>query len=321
MQPIDLRSDTVTRPTPAMREAMATAEVGDDVWGDDPTVIALEREVAAMLGKEAALYVPSGTMGNQIAIRCQTRPGDEILVHELAHVIVHEAGGAAVLSSVQTRMIAGERGLPGPDQLEPWLRDPADEHHARQHLICIENTIGEQGGLIFPQDRIDAIAAFAHERGMRLHMDGARLWNAAVAGGSDPARIVRDVDSVSVCFSKGLGAPVGSAVVGDAEPDRDRPPQPQAAGRRHATGRHHRRRRPARRAPPRRPPGRRPPQRPHPGRGARRLAVACRSIRRASRPTSCSAPSRPARTPRRWSPRWRRPACCAPISAHAPCVS
>jgi threonine aldolase len=217
MQPIDLRSDTVTRPTPAMREAMATAEVGDDVWGDDPTVIALEREVAAMLGKEAALYVPSGTMGNQIAIRCQTRPGDEILVHELAHVIVHEAGGAAVLSSVQTRMIAGERGLPGPDQLEPWLRDPADEHHARQHLICIENTIGEQGGLIFPQDRIDAIAAFAHERGMRLHMDGARLWNAAVAGDGDPARIVRDVDSVSVCFSKGLGAPVGSAVVGDAD--------------------------------------------------------------------------------------------------------
>jgi len=186
MQPIDLRSDTVTRPTPAMREAMATAEVGDDVWGDDPTVIELEREVAAVLGKQAALYVPSGTMGNQIAIRCQTRPGDEILVHELAHVIVHEAGGVAALSSVQTRMIAGERGLPGPDQLEPWLRDPADEHHARQHLICIENTIGEQGGLIFPQDRIDAIAAFAHERGMRLHMDGARLWNAAVAGGATP---------------------------------------------------------------------------------------------------------------------------------------
>ena len=186
MQPIDLRSDTVTRPTAAMREAMATAEVGDDVWGDDPTVIELEREVAAVLGKQAALYVPSGTMGNQIAIRCQTRPGDEILVHELAHVIVHEAGGVAALSSVQTRMIAGERGLPGPDQLEPWLRDPADEHHARQHLICIENTIGEQGGLIFPQDRIDAIAAFAHDRGMRLHMDGARLWNAAVAGGATP---------------------------------------------------------------------------------------------------------------------------------------
>jgi threonine aldolase len=217
MKPVDLRSDTVTRPTEAMRRAMAEAEVGDDVWGDDPTVIALEREVAAMLGKEAALYVPSGHMGNQVAIRSQTRPGDEILIHELAHVMVHEAGGTAVLSGVQAREIGGERGLPGPEVLETWLRDPSDVHHARQSLVCVENTVGEQGGLVFPQDRIDGIAAFAHERGMRLHMDGARLWNAAIASGSDPARIVRDVDSVSVCFSKGLGAPVGSAVVGDAE--------------------------------------------------------------------------------------------------------
>ena len=217
MRPVDLRSDTVTRPTQAMRRAMAEAEVGDDVWGDDPTVIELEREVAAMLGKEAALYVPSGHMGNQVAIRSQTRPGDEILVHELAHVIVHEAGATAALAGVQAREIAGDRGLPGPEVLETWLRDPSDVHHARQSLVCIENTVGEQGGLVFPQERIDAIAAFAHERGLRLHMDGARVWNAAVASGSDPARIVRDVDSVSVCFSKGLGAPVGSAVVGDLE--------------------------------------------------------------------------------------------------------
>jgi threonine aldolase len=217
MAAIDLRSDTVTRPTPEMRRAMAEAEVGDDVWGDDPTVIALEREVAEMLGKQAALFVPSGTMGNQIAIRCHTRPGDEVLVHELAHVVVHEAGGIAVLSAAQTRMLPGERGMPGPDQLERWLRDPSDVHHARQSLICIENTLGEQGGLIYPQQRIDAIAAFAHERGLAVHMDGARLWNAAVASDSDPARILRDVDSVSVCFSKGLGAPVGSAVVGDAD--------------------------------------------------------------------------------------------------------
>jgi threonine aldolase len=217
MNAIDLRSDTVTRPSPEMRRAMAEAEVGDDVWGDDPTVIELERELAALLGKEAALYVPSGTMGNQIAIRVQTLPGDEILVHQLAHIALHESGASAVLSSVQTRMLAGERGMPGPDQLAQWMRDPADIHQARQSLVCVENTVGEQGGLIYPQERIDSLAAFAHERGMHLHIDGARLWNAAVAGGSDPARIVRDVDSVSICFSKGLGAPVGSAVAGSAE--------------------------------------------------------------------------------------------------------
>ncbi|HEY0389948.1 MAG TPA: GntG family PLP-dependent aldolase [Gaiellales bacterium] len=216
MRPVDLRSDTVTRPTPEMRRAMADAAVGDDVWGDDPTVIELEREVARMLGKDAALYVPSGHMGNQVAIRSQTRVGDEILVHELAHVVVHEQGACAVLSGVQTRMVAGERGMPDPDTLAGWLRDPSDVHHARQSLVCLENTVGEQGGLVYPQERIDAVARFARERGMAVHMDGARLWNAAVASGSDPARIVRDVDSVSVCFSKGLGAPVGSAVVGSA---------------------------------------------------------------------------------------------------------
>ena len=167
-----------------------------------------------MLGKPAAVYVPSGTMGNQAAIRAHTRPGDEILVHELAHVVVHESGGTAVLSGVQARMIAGQRGMPEPAEIERWLRDPADLHHARQSLVCLENTVGEQGGLVYPLERIDAVCAFAHERGMAVHMDGARLWNAAVAAGTDPARIVRDVDSVSVCFSKGLGAPVGSAVAG-----------------------------------------------------------------------------------------------------------
>jgi threonine aldolase len=217
MRPIDLRSDTVTRPTPEMRRAMADAAVGDDVWGDDPTVMELEREVAALLGKDAALYVPSGHMGNQVAIRSQTRAGDEILIHELAHVVVHEQGACAVLSGVQTRMVSGERGMPGPEVLAGWLRDPSDVHHARQTLVCLENTVGEQGGLVYPQERIDAVAAFARANGMRVHMDGARLWNAAVASGSDPARIVQDVDSVSVCFSKGLGAPVGSAVVGSAE--------------------------------------------------------------------------------------------------------
>ncbi len=215
MPVVDLRSDTVTRPTPEMRRAMAEASVGDDVWGDDPTVSELEAEVARVLGKQAAVYVPSGTMGNQVAIRSQTRPGDEILVHELAHVVVHEAGACAVLSGVQTRMLPGDRGMPGPDAVAPWLRDPADIHHARQSLLCVENTVGELGGLIYPAERVAQLAAFAREHDLRVHMDGARLWNAAVATGTPPADLVRDVDSVSVCFSKGLGAPVGSAVVGD----------------------------------------------------------------------------------------------------------
>lgn len=217
MRPIDLRSDTVTRPTPDMRRAIAEAEVGDDVWGDDPTVIELEREVAAKLGKEAAVYVPSGAMGNLICVRSQTHPGDEILVHEKAHVVVHEQGGAAALAGVQTRTLPGDRGVVDLDVLERSLRDPADVHHARQSLVCVENTVGELGGLVFPQEALEGIAGWAHAHHMRVHMDGARLWNAAVASGRTPAEIAAPVDSLSVCFSKGLGAPVGSAVVGDAE--------------------------------------------------------------------------------------------------------
>ncbi|HEU0195299.1 MAG TPA: GntG family PLP-dependent aldolase [Gaiellales bacterium] len=216
MRPIDLRSDTVTRPTPEMRRAMAEAEVGDDVWGDDPTVIELEREVAAMLGKEAAVYVPSGAMGNQICVRSHTRPGDEMLIHERAHVVVHEQGGAAVLSGVQTRTLAGAGGVLEIDLLERELRDPADPHHARQSLVCVENTVGEMGGLVHPQEAVERVAGWAHAHEMALHMDGARLWNAAVASDRPPAELAAPADSLSVCFSKGLGAPVGSAVVGNA---------------------------------------------------------------------------------------------------------
>ena len=200
-----------------MRRAMAEADVGDDVWGDDPTVIALERGVAELLGKEAALYVPSGAMGNLVSVRSQTRPGDEIMVHELAHIVVHEQGGAAVLAGVQTRTVAGERGVLDPGVLRTLLRDPDDVHTARQSLVCIENTVGELGGLVYPDERLSELAAFVHSQGWRLHVDGARLWNAAVATGRPPAELVRDVDSISVCFSKGLGAPVGSAVVSDAD--------------------------------------------------------------------------------------------------------
>ncbi|HEY3763618.1 MAG TPA: GntG family PLP-dependent aldolase [Gaiellales bacterium] len=217
MRAVDLRSDTVTRPTPAMRRAMAEAVVGDDVWGDDPTVIELEAEVARMLGKEAAVYVPSGTMGNQIAIRSQTRPGDEIFVHEAAHIVCHEQGGAAALAGVQTRLLAGENGVLDVETIAVRLRNPADPHHARQSLLCLENTIGEMGGRVLAAERMSELAAFAHAHGMRVHLDGARIWNAAVASGRSPAEVAAPVDSASVCFSKGLGAPVGSAVVGSAE--------------------------------------------------------------------------------------------------------
>jgi threonine aldolase len=217
MRVVDLRSDTVTRPTPAMRQAMAEAEVGDDVWGDDPTVLELEAEVARMLGKEAAVYVPSGAMGNLVSVRSHTRPGDEIFIHELAHIVVHEQAGAAVLAGVQTRMLPGDGGVLEVGEIASRLRDPSDVHHARQSLLCLENTIGEVGGRVLPQQRLVELAGFAHEHGLRVHMDGARLWNAAMASGRSPAEIAAPVDSASVCFSKGLGAPVGSAVVGSAE--------------------------------------------------------------------------------------------------------
>jgi len=217
MRSVDLRSDTVTRPTPEMRRAMAEAEVGDDVWGDDPTVIELEAETARVLGKAAAVYVPSGTMGNQASVRAHTRRGDEILVHRLAHVVVHEQGGVSALSGVQPKLLDGDRGMLDVEALEAAWHDAGDLHYARQSLISIENTVGEAGGLVVPPERIREIAGFARGRDMRLHMDGARLWNATVALGVPPADLVAEVDSVSVCFSKGLGAPVGSAVAGSAE--------------------------------------------------------------------------------------------------------
>jgi threonine aldolase len=156
-------------------------------------------------------------MGNQIAIRSQTRPGDEIFIHEAAHVVVHEQGGAAALASVQTRMLPGAGGMLDIDTIAVRLRDPADPHHARQSLLCLENTIGEMGGRVLPAERMAELAGFAHKNGLRVHLDGARIWNAAVASGRTPAEVAAPVDTASVCFSKGLGAPVGSAVVGSAE--------------------------------------------------------------------------------------------------------
>ncbi|MEL6938844.1 MAG: low-specificity L-threonine aldolase [Cyanobacteria bacterium J06598_1] len=213
---IDLRSDTVTQPTDAMRRAMVNAPVGDDVLGDDPTVNALEAYVAQLLGKESAVYMPSGTMTNQVALRSHTQPGDEILLESEAHIYYYEGGGPAALSGVSCRLLSGEGGVFSAADVEQNLR-PHDPHFPRAQLVCVENTHNRSGGRIFPLETIQAIARVCQQQNLRLHMDGARFWNACVATGISEADYARPFDTVSVCFSKGLGAPVGSALVGSAE--------------------------------------------------------------------------------------------------------
>lgn len=213
---IDLRSDTVTRPTPAMRRAIASAEVGDDVYGEDPTVNRLEALAAERVGKERALFLPSGTMGNQVAIRCHTEPGDEVLVEDGAHPFHYEAGGAALISGVLLRRIAGTAGVIDPATLQAELRDE-DVHHAPQRLVCVEDTSNRGGGTVWPLAHLDEVAAVAHRHGAATHMDGARLFNAVVASGIPAARRVRGYDTVTFCLSKGLGAPVGSLLCGPVE--------------------------------------------------------------------------------------------------------
>jgi threonine aldolase len=209
---IDLRSDTVTRPTAAMRAAMASAEVGDDVLGDDPTVRRLEAEVAAITGKQAALFVPSGTMGNQLAIATQTKPGDDVVVGEHAHLVGHEGGAGAALSGVQFT-VAGRGGLFTAKELDEAVSPPSD-WAPRTSLVAIENTHNRAGGRVWPLVSSRAIALRAHALGLRAHLDGARIWNASVAAGIDVAALCEPFDTVSVCFSKGLGAPAGSAFCG-----------------------------------------------------------------------------------------------------------
>jgi threonine aldolase len=216
VQVVDLRSDTLTLPTPGMRQAMAQAEVGDDVFGEDPTVRRLEEHVADRLGHEAALFVVSGTMGNQLAIRAHTEPGDEILVEENAHIYYYEAGAPAALSGVMCRCLHGQRGLFTAQEVEAALR-PADAHFPPTRLLCLENTHNRGGGSLWPLEQIADVAAVAKKHQLRLHLDGARLWNAAVATGIPERQYAQYFDSVSVCFSKGLGAPVGSALVGKRE--------------------------------------------------------------------------------------------------------
>ena len=199
-----------------MRRAMAEALVGDDVYDEDPTVHRLQERVAALLGKEAALFVPSGTMSNQVCIKTHTQPGDELICDANSHLYFYEAGGPAVLSGVMCRTIEGHYGILDVSQLEDKIR-PINDHHVRTRLVCLENTHNRGGGRIYSLPKIQAISAWAHEHGLLMHLDGARLWNAIVATGVAAAEWARHFDSVSVCFSKGLGAPIGSALAGSRE--------------------------------------------------------------------------------------------------------
>lgn len=210
---IDLRSDTVTKPTPAMLAAMTAAAVGDDVFGEDPTVNELERRAAALFGKEAGLFVPSGTMSNQIAVRVHCRPQDEILLEANSHIVLWEGGGPAALSGVTCRPIEGRFGLLGDGDFANKIK-PDDIHAVRTRLVCLEITHNRGGGTIMSPEAVNDISRWARHHGLAMHLDGARIWNAIVATGV-PAHKWGDMfDTVSVCFSKGLGAPVGSALLG-----------------------------------------------------------------------------------------------------------
>lgn len=210
---IDLRSDTVTLPTPEMYRAMAAAELGDDVYGEDPTVNRLEELAAARVGKEAALFVPTGTMGNEVAVMTHTRRGDEVIVDVGAHIYDAEVGGLAVLAGVQARPLAGRLGRLHPADVEAAVR-PDDVHFPRTGLLCLEDPHNGAGGTVAPPEAIAELAEVAHRHGFPVHLDGARLFNAAVALGVPPARLAASVDSVMFCLSKGLCAPVGSMLAG-----------------------------------------------------------------------------------------------------------
>ena len=217
---IDFRSDTVTRPTAAMREAMCRAEVGDDVMREDPAVNALEERSAQLFGKEAALFTPSGTMANLLAILSQTSPGDEILLHRESHIYYYEAGGYSAIAGCSVRLLddasAPKPGLITPSALEAAIR-PKDDHFPTPRLVTLENTHNRGGGVVWPLDLLGATARVAKRRGLHLHLDGSRIWNASVAQGVSLAELSGPVDTISACFSKGLGCPVGSILAGPRE--------------------------------------------------------------------------------------------------------
>jgi threonine aldolase len=216
MKTIDLRSDTVTRPSPDMRRAMAEAAVGDDVLGDDPTVAELQDYTAGLLGKPAGLYFPSGTQCNQAAVRSLTQRGDEVFLHAQAHIIFFEQGAASALSNVQLRAFDSPDGTLDLEAMEEYVHTDDDVHFAPTRLVCLENTHNHCGGVVLPLEHMQAVRAFCDRHGLSLHLDGARLFNAAAASGVPAADYAALCDTVSICLSKGLGAPVGSVLVGDA---------------------------------------------------------------------------------------------------------
>lgn len=217
MRTIDLRSDTVTRPSAAMRQVMLEAPVGDDVFGDDPTVRELEEYAAHLFGKAAGLFLPSGTMSNQAALLAHTERGDEVFLHERSHVLLYEQGGAAVHGSLQTRSFASDDGMLDPEVMEDFVHTGEDPHNARTRLVALENTHNRCGGRVLDPRGVLAVRLFCDRHGLLLHLDGARVCNAAVASGLSLAAIAAPFDSVSVCLSKGLGAPVGSVLLGAAD--------------------------------------------------------------------------------------------------------
>ena len=212
----DFRSDTVTQPDEVMRQAMAQASVGDDVWGEDPTVKELEQRSAQIFGKEAALFLPSGTMANQVAVFCHTCPGDEVILEKSSHLYNFEVGGLAVISQVQAHPIAGEEGIIPPEKVKQAIR-PLNIHLPRTALICLENTHNLAGGRVLPLENIQDIWEIAQTHNLRVHIDGARIFNACIASGIPPQKYANYCHSLSFCLSKGLGAPVGSLLVGDRE--------------------------------------------------------------------------------------------------------
>ena len=216
MDIVELRSDTFTRPTREMLQAMADAELGDDVWGEDPTAISLQEHCAELFGKEAGLFVPSGTMGNEVSLKTLTNPGDDVIVESRSHVVLYEHGAPSIISGVLLRLIETTDGRLPPDQVADMIAS-ANEHTARPSLVWQENTHNYRGGRIIPLDHIRAVSRAAHGGGARVFLDGARIFNASVATGTPVRDFAAEVDALSFCFSKGLGAPVGSMILGTAD--------------------------------------------------------------------------------------------------------
>ena len=214
MMTIDLRSDTVTKPTPAMLEAMVQAEVGDDVFNEDPTVKKLEEKIAGMFGKEAAIYCPSGTMTNQIALRILTQPQDEVICDKRSHIYLYEGGGIAYNSMITAKLVDGDRGRLSPAHVLENINNPDDIHFPRTAIVSLENTMNKGGGAYYKLAEMKAVSEAARSKGLKMHLDGARVFNAMAETGDRPKDVGALFDTVSVCFSKGLGAPVGSALLG-----------------------------------------------------------------------------------------------------------